>query len=220
MSHSTQRTDGNSSRPTYGATMMLQDTVKSTKAGVNINSSGEVEVWDKVGTVKKAGGLYSALTAAGSAVTNTVTETVAASFTVPANTIKAGTLMRVSYQGIATATNGTDTLRVRLRFGGTTLTGTVLLDHTAIDVANDSFFSGYFDLIGRAAPGAAAAIVGMGMRGGPGTTSAASNMVNAMLATTNFATNAALLVEVTLQWSVANAGNSARVDCLNGLIFG
>jgi hypothetical protein len=36
----------------------------------------------------------------------------------------------------------------------------------------------------------------------------------AYLPSTNFATNGALLMEVTADWSVANAGNSCRLDIL------
>lgn len=151
--------------------------------------------------------------AAGTALTNTTSETVLGSFTIPANTINAGTVIRIRYQGIATATNSTDTLTVRLRFGTTTLTGTALITTSAVDVANNDIFTGYFELTGRAAAAAAAAIIGSGHFSQPG--AAGGALLTAYLGSTNFATNGALLVEVTGQWSVASGSNSCRLDQLN-----
>lgn len=166
------------------------------------------------GTAKRIGGLSYALVAAGTAHTNSTDEAVLGAFTIPANTIKAGTLVKVRYQGIATATNSTDTLAVVLRCGPTTLIGQSLITHAAVDVANDDIFEGEFTLVARAAPGAAAACVGVGSFQTTGAAGTATRK-GAYLASTNFATNGALLMEVTADWSVANVGNSCRLDILN-----
>jgi hypothetical protein len=165
------------------------------------------------GTAKRIGGLSYCAVAAGTAHTNSTDEAVLGSFEIPANTIKAGTLVKVRYQGIATATNSTDTLTVVLRCGPTTLVGQALITHAAVDVADGDIFEGEFTLVARAAPGAAAACVGVGSFQTTGAAGTATRK-GAYLASTNFATNGALLMEVTADWSVASAGNSCRLDIL------
>lgn len=158
-------------------------------------------------------GLDSAMASAGTALTNSTAETVLGSFAIGAGLINAGTIVRIRFQGIAPSTNSTDTLTIRLRFGTTTLVGTALITTSAIDVANNNIFLGYFELTGRAAAGASSAIVGSGHYIDPG--AAGGNLKSAYLASTNFATNGVLLIEVTGQWSVASASNSCRLDQLN-----
>ena len=57
----------------------------------------------------KGGGTEYASIAASSAVTNTTTETTMDSRAVAANVLKAGDVVEVFAQGIATSTNATDT---------------------------------------------------------------------------------------------------------------
>jgi hypothetical protein len=164
------------------------------------------------GTAKVVGGRSYAQVAAGAALTNSATETVLGSFTIPANTIGQGTMVKIRFQGIATATNANDTLQIKAYLGDTTLAGTALFTSAAVDVGNDNIFTGEFVLVGRAAAGAAAAVVGAGSYSDPGAVGTAVKA--AYLATTNFATNAALLVEVSGKWSAADPGNSCRLDVL------
>lgn len=164
------------------------------------------------GTAKVVGGRSYALVAAGSALTNSAAETVLGSFTLPANTIGQGTMVRIRFQGIATATNANDTLTIKAYLGSTTLAGTALFTGAATDVANGDIFAGEFTLVGRAAAGAAAAVVGVGTYNDPAAVGAA--VKTAYLPATNFATNAALLIEVSGKWSAANPGNSCRLDVL------
>jgi hypothetical protein len=164
------------------------------------------------GTAKVIGGRSYALAAAGDALTNSAAETVLGSFTIPANTIKASTMIKVKWQGIATATNANDTLQIKLRFGATTLAGTAILTTAAVDVANDNIFLGDACIVGRAAPGAAAACVAMATYSDPGAVGSA--LKAAYAASANYATNGALLVEVTGKWSAADPGNSCRLDVL------
>lgn len=168
------------------------------------------------GTAKVVGGLLYSLTAAGTALTNSTTETVLGSCTIPANTIKAGTVVQIRYQGIVTADNGATTLTVRLRIGATTLVGTAVISHAATDTSANHIFTGFCELVGRAAPGAAAACVAKTHYNDPA--AAGATVKAGFLGSTNFATNGALLVEVTGQWSAADA-NSCRLDLLDVIAY-
>jgi hypothetical protein len=148
------------------------------------------------------------LSAAGATVTNTATETVSATTTIPANLLTLGSTIRIRVQGISTAVNSTNTHQYKVRIGPTTLTGQVVLDSTAVNCSANAIFTGEFYLVVRGTPGAAVACVGYGTENVLNSTA----IVNTNLASTNFATNGALIVEATITQSVANAGNSARVD--------
>lgn len=155
------------------------------------------------GTARKIGGVASIITAAGTSHTGSTDEAVLASYVIPANTIKAGTLVRCRFLARVTADNGATTLTGRLRLGTTTLTGTELIVSSAVDTSSGHIFEGEFVLIGRAAPGAAAAIVGCGSFAQPA--AAGGARITANLNTTNFATNGALRLELTADWSAADA---------------
>lgn len=189
--------------------------VDTSTGAVDVLLSSRLRITDSVasGTNKRVGGLAYAMTAAGTAHTNSTDEAVLGSYTIPANTLKAGSVLKVRYQGIATATNGADTLTVNLRIGATTLTGTVLITHAATDAVNDDIFAGEFTLVARAAPGAAAACVGVGSYAGLGAAGTPTTR-QAYLAATNLATNGALLLEVTADWSAASAADSCRLDVM------
>ena len=150
--------------------------------------------------------------AASTAVSNTVTETLfSTSYSIPPNSLVPGQLIRIRYQGIATATNATDTLAIKLYIGG--LTGTVLLTQAAQDVANNDVFQGEYELIVRTV-GAAGTIVGCGT--GKSIASAEGTMTTKddILASTAIDTTTAKVVGASATWSVANAGNSVRLDML------
>lgn len=197
---------------TGGADLLVFTTTNGSEC---IASAVKLTTTDGVasGTAKRVGGLSYCQVAAGTAHTNSTDEAVLGAFDIPANTIKQGTVVKVRYQGIATATNSTDTLTVVLRCGPTTLIGQALITHAATDVADGDIFEGEFTLVGRAAAGAAAACVGVGSFSGLGAAGTPTRHA-AYLATTNFATNGVLKMEVTADWSVANAGNSCRLDVL------
>src|ERR1700742_4406776 len=101
----------------------------SVKVGVALEAAGADGDVIEVLPIVDLGGLLYNQVAAGTALTNSTTETLLGSFTIPANTLKAGDLLRFRYQGIATATNSTDTLLHKLYIGG--LAGTALLTGTA-----------------------------------------------------------------------------------------
>jgi hypothetical protein len=151
--------------------------------------------------------LIASQTAASTAVTNTTTET---SFdvtgTIAANSLVAGSVIRIKWQGIATATNATDTLQIRVKLGSTDL-----LTTAAVDVADNDIFGGWFDVQIRTI-GTGGTMVGNGIYQDPDISGTALKMVN--LASTAVDTTAALTAAVSAEWSVADAGNSCRLDLL------
>lgn len=153
--------------------------------------------------------VYSAV-AASAAVSNTVTETdFDKSVTLPAGTLKAGDVVRVRAQATPTAGNSTNTLNLKLKIGST-----VVLATGAVDVTDGGGDVGYIeaDVVVRTA-GASGTMVAAGVTalGVPGTVTAKPNF----LASTALDTTAAQAVKVSATWSVANAGNSCRLDVLN-----
>lgn len=157
----------------------------------------------------------SQLEAAGTALTNSVAETRLGVYTAAAGSMAVGKKYRVYGLVRATATNGTDTLQPRVRCGPTTLTGTVIADGTAVDVANDDVF--IFDLVGvvRAVSATAGIIFWTGMASIVG--AAATATVRSRFTTVSTLNNltAAQLFEVTGVWSVANAGNSCQLEAFD-----
>ena len=157
-------------------------------------------------------------TAASTAVTNTTDETLfSTSVSIPANTLIAGSSIRVRYQGIATATNSTDTLAIKLYIGG--LAGTVLLSHAATDVANNDVFQGEYELIVRTA-GSSGTMVGCGTYKSIPAAEGTATYADDILASTAIDTTAAKVIGVSATWSVANAGNSCRLDFLRVAVSG
>lgn len=164
----------------------------------------QIEVLPAVGP----GAIASAAVAASAAVTNTTTETAFdQSFTFDANTLKVGDIIRIRAQAIATATNSTDTLNLKLKIGSTIIAAT-----GAVDVANNDI--GYIDVdlvvrtVGASGTFVAAGVVALGAAGT--VTTKATN-----LASTTIDTTATQQVTVTATWSVASASNSCRLDVLN-----
>jgi hypothetical protein len=157
------------------------------------------------------GGLAYLNTAASTAISNTTAETAFDTlYSIPAGTLVPGALVKVKYQGIATSTNGTDTLLIRLRIGG--VAGTALLVETATDVANNDIFAGEFELAIRTA-GASGTCVGYGTHTNvPAASGTAVHDVTEILASTAIDTTVAQVVNATATWSVASASNSCRMD--------
>lgn len=168
------------------------------------------------GTAKVIGGRANSFTADGAALTNSTTETVLATYTIPANTLLAGSALRVRFMVSVTADAGVTTLTVRLRIGPTTLTGTALITSGAVDTSANHVCVGEFFLISQVAPAASAACRGWGNWQEPG--AAGGAFKTAVLGTggvgANLATNGALLLEVTGQWSAADS-NSCKATYFN-----
>lgn len=124
--------------------------------------------------------------------------------TIPANTLRAGDVIRVRVQGICTATNSTDTFTGKIKLGSTAVIST-----GAVDVANNDIF--YFDAeIVVRTTGASGTVVAAGVQalGAEGTVTAKP----AKLASTTVDTTAAVTLAISGQWSTTNAGNSCRLD--------
>ncbi len=151
-------------------------------------------------------------TAASTAVSNTVTETLFdTKYTIPKNSLVGGQLIKIRFQGIATATNSTDTLAIKLYLGG--IGGITLLSLAATDVANNDVFSGEFELIVRSS-GASGTIVGCGTFKSIPAAEGTATYKDDILASTAIDTTVAKDIGVSATWSVASASNSARLDFL------
>lgn len=151
-------------------------------------------------------------TAASTAVTATATETLFDTFaTIKAGEFAVGSLLKIRFQGIATATNSTDTLTIKLYFGG--LTGTALLALTATDVADNDVFMGEYEIAVRTI-GASGTMVGMGSMGAAPAAEGTITYKNDILASTAIDTTAAKVIGVGAKWSTTSASNSCRLDML------
>lgn len=152
--------------------------------------------------------LYTLL-AAGTALTNSTTETVLGSYEIPANGLQAGKVYTLSGAVVATATNSTDTLRIRVRVGPTTLTGTVVADSGAVDVANGDVVAWSLTATVRNT-GSTSVVIVSGWCTAPG----AEGTATARVAFESLSIDSAVAqkIEATGVWSVANAGNSCRCD--------
>jgi hypothetical protein len=169
--------------------------VSSTKLQVKVRPSGSAE-------------LAYVSVAASTAVTNTVTETAFdTAYTIPANALRPGDVIRVVAQAIATATNSTDTLNLKLRLGTTAILAT-----GAVDVANSDIGLICADIVVRTI-GASGTMVAAGLTGLGASGTGTGKVTN--LASTTLDTTAAQSVNVSATWSVANAGNSCRLDVMN-----
>ena len=155
--------------------------------------------------------LLYANTAASTAISNTNTETVFdTNYTVPANFLRAGSVLKVRYQGIATSTNSTDTLLIKLYIGGTS--GTAILVGTATDVANNNIFAGEATIIIRTI-GAAGTLVAVGTHTDvPAASGTASHAITEITASTAIDTTSTKLITASATWSVASSSNSCRMD--------
>ena len=159
------------------------------------------------------GGVVYRNLAASTAHTNTTTEALFdAQFSIPANTLKAGSVIEVEYQGIATATTNSDTTTIKLYIGG--LGGTALLTGTATDAASNSIFAGKWKGIVRTI-GTAGTIVGFGHHVEvPAASGTAVIDITEILASTAINTETAQVIGVGCDFSVADTGDSARLDVL------
>lgn len=147
-----------------------------------------------------------AMVAASAALAASSTETTLGTFAIPAGGLNAGDIIRVRAQLIATATNSTDTLTMRLKIGTVTVVAP-----TAVDVADNDI--GYIDcdIVVRTA-GASGTIVAAGVQGlGVPATVTAKPFLKA---SATLDTTAACDITFTGQFSTTGA-NSCRLDILN-----
>lgn len=182
---------------------------------IGLGPVGELLV-DKGNGTKIVPVLGGNLAAAGTALTASSTETALGTVTIPARLLQPGSLIQVRYQGIATATNSTDTLAVKLYIGG--LTGTALISHAATDVANNDVFSGEYELAIRTV-GASGTMVGCGTYKSIPAAEGTMTIKDDILASTTIDTTADQDITVSGTWSTTNAGNSCRLDFLRVVVF-
>lgn len=149
----------------------------------------------------------------GTNVNDTTTETTIGSHTLPANTIKAGTKVRVRGSLRVIGVNATPTIVLKLKLGGTAYITSASLSV----IANDQVV---FDVVitGRAAPGASASVAIEGVT--YATQSGTPAAVPKVIAPANYATNGALAVAATIQWSAAHASNQLTCDSFSVDVIG
>lgn len=145
--------------------------------------------------------------AASTAVTNTTTETAFdENVPIPAAFLIAGDEIEITGSGIATATNSTDTLIVRVKIAAVEL----WLSPT-VDVADNDTWS--FKITGTVRSlGASGVVIFRSLGHGPDAATVTSDSGKQVSATVD--TTGALSITSTAEWSVASASNSCRSDAL------
>jgi len=132
-------------------------------------------------------------------------------YSIPANTLKAGSVIKVLFQGIVTASNGADELTVKLYIGG--LSGTAILTGTATDAVNGHVFIGEATICIRTVGGSGTLVAVASGNIVPAATRVAVPVYQ-ITASTAIDTTAAQVVGVGADWNSSNAGNSARFDIM------
>jgi hypothetical protein len=188
--------------------------------GGNVTVNGQLLTTDGVasGDNRLVGGVVFA----GVSTTDTITAaasantfvTFAQTYTVKANTLKAGTVLRGKlFVDVINAAAGTATLTINLRLGGTSLVAT-----TAVDPALNDWHSIDFEITSRVAPSGASALVGkFKWVTSTGGTNVAKEII---LQSTNFATNGALILDCQAKWSAADATTTAQLEMFNVELIG
>lgn len=149
----------------------------------------------------------SVITAASSTITNTTTETAfSTTFSIPANRLRVGSVLRLRARASVSSGNSTDTLTLRARL--TNAAGALLGEGPAVDVTNGGGDVGDIDLemIVRTLGG-----------GGTMMTSGKIGLLTAVTSTgsagaVTIDTTAANVLVITAQWSVASASNIVAMD--------
>lgn len=171
--------------------------------------SGRVTTTDGVasGTVRVVGGRAFNQTAASTAVSATSTETdFDQTYTIPADTLKAGTVVKIRTQGIATATNSTDTLQIKIYFGSTVLVTTV-----AVDAVNNDVWFADIDVVIRTVGGSGTFVAMSHYQDNDALTTAQKW---AFTPSTVVDTTSTVIVKASATWSTTSASNSCRQDIL------
>lgn len=150
-------------------------------------------------------------TAAGTAHTNSTDETAVATYSFPANAMQKAKVYGFECLVRATATNSTDTLTGKLTIVDSVGTYTVLTT-SAVDVANGNYYSIRGTLTVRDTPSTTSAVQASVVYSDPGANGTA---VKAAYSSLSLDTTAAMTLNVTADWSVANAGNSCQAEVFN-----
>lgn len=150
--------------------------------------------------------IVTSLTAAGTAVTAVSAETALVSHSIPAGNLRAGSLIRFGWQGICTATNGTDTVAVTAY-----VNSTAVATGTATDVANNAIFAGDGRVAVRTI-GSAGTFIANALHTKVPAASLTATRVQEITASTTIDTTAAAVISVKATWSSNSSANSCRMD--------
>lgn len=138
--------------------------------------------------------------------------------TIPANLLEVGSIIRIRFQGIQTAVNGTDTMQPILNIGSTlaattlaVTSGTALLTTTATAGATSMVFHGEYELQIRTI-GSSGTMVGTGIFKKVPAAEATYSAVDDILASTTIDTTIDQIVCVGLVYGASSASNSVRLD--------
>lgn len=146
--------------------------------------------------------------AASTAITNSSTETVFdnGSFSIPTNWLRAGSLIRFGWQGIATATTGSDTLTIKAYVNSTSVATS-----SATDATNNDIFAGDAAVAIRTI-GASGTFVASSSFTKVEAASLTASRVDQITASTAIDTTAAVVIAVKATWSAISASDSCRLD--------
>ncbi len=204
---------------------LTADTITEATANNGVRVVKRLTTTDGVasGTARVVGGIAMSDPVASTALTGT-SETQTnfdhGTYTVPANTLKVGTIVRVRGRGRYTATTGTETHIFGVAFGATNLCVT-----GSLDPANDGVFDIEFEFVCRAV-GASGTVVGSGVArsGAQATASPAFHLLSTGTGSTSTTTvdttaSAALAIFVDRQ-ATATDSDSMRLDTFAVEIIG
>lgn len=160
------------------------------------------------------GGQANAQVAAGTSHENSTDEGTLSAYTIPANTLVAGSTIRFYAAGIVEDNNGSDTLKTLIRLGTSTTdrSNTEVFSSAAVDVADADIYC-WQGIIQIRTAGSSGTAVAMASYQDPDETGTAPKWNYK----SSFAvdTTSALRVAVTGDWSAANADNEANSKSLS-----
>jgi hypothetical protein len=144
-------------------------------------------------------------TAAGTALSNTTTETTVASYAFKARELQDGSVISFTFAARATATNATDTLLFKVYLGST-----AIYTCTAVDVANNdvSLITGKIVIRDADSSGTAVCVA----RGSDCDATGTLNPQDEVTLVSSVDFTAALTLAVKGTWSVASASNSCQSE--------
>lgn len=179
---------------------------------VDLAATGRITTTDSVasGTTRIVGGQAKEGVSASDTLLASAGASAAADFattySIPANTLKSGTRLRVRVLVRVSDASGSDTLAV-----GIVLGSTVLILSTAVNPgATTDLHIVEFEITSRAAASAASSLVGSGrwITNTGGTIAHGTGLLGA----TNFATNGALALKAQATWSSTTASTAATLE--------
>jgi hypothetical protein len=163
------------------------------------------------GSKMYVGGQANALVAAGTSHENSTDEGTLSVYTIPANTLVAGSTIRFWAAGVVEDNNSTDTLTslVRLGTSSTDRSNTAVFTSAAVDVADSDIYC-WQGIIQIRTAGSSGTAVAMASYQDPDATGTAPKWNY----TASFAvdTTSALRLAITGDWSVAHADNEANSE--------